>query len=661
MGVNAMLRKFCAVFAVVAVSFTGAQIIGESSASAYPTANVELTGHGFGHGRGMGQYGALGYAVDDNWSYQQILDRYYGGTSFGGSAGDPTIGVRITGADGIDMILTAGVPFTVGGQAFAANEGARVRKTGSNAFAIDKSANCGGGGGWNQVGTSSGGVTANSSSSGSALTDVLQLCMPSATRGYRGVLQAIDDNGTARVVNSLAVQQYLRGVLPRESPASWADLGGGRGAQALRAQAVAARSYVLAAASYSYATTCDTTACQVYGGAYLNGAYIEDARSDAAIDATAGQVRRNGAGNAMRTEFSSSTGGYTAGGTFPAVVDDGDDYSGNPNHNWSASIPVSQVQSAYPSIGTLQSISIDSRNGLGDFGGRVTGMTLVGSNGNASITGADFRAKLGLKSDWFQVSGTPSGGTNGYWMAGGDGGIFSYGAAQFYGSMGGRPLNKPVVNFAAAPNSGGYWLVASDGGIFTYGSSKFFGSMGGKPLNRPIVGMTPTPSGNGYWLVASDGGVFAYGDAKFFGSMGGKPLNRPIVGITATPSGNGYWMVASDGGIFAYGDANFFGSTGNISLRQPVVGIASTPSGAGYWMVAADGGVFAYGDAGFFGSLPSAKVNATVTGIARTQTGGGYMLSTNRGAIYSFGDAPYFGNLPSSYRGTVLAVAPTYQ
>jgi len=155
---------------------------------------------------------------------------------------------------------------------------------------------------------------------------------------------------------------------------------------------------------------------------------------------------------------------------------------------------------------------------------------------------------------------TTSPGGQGYWEAASDGSVFPFGGAQFYGSMGGRPLNKPIVGMAATPDGKGYWEVASDGGIFSFGDAGFYGSMGGKPLNKPVVGMAATPDGKGYWLVASDGGIFSFGDAGFYGSMGGKPLNEPIVGIATPLGGGGYWLVADDGGIFSFGDAQSYGS-----------------------------------------------------------------------------------------------------
>jgi hypothetical protein len=76
--------------------------------------------------------------------------------------------------------------------------------------------------------------------------------------------------------------------------------------------------------------------------------------------------------------------------------------------------------------------------------------------------------------------------------------------------------------------------VASDGGIFYFGFAKFFGSMGGKSLNAPMVGIIANLNGGGYWTVAADGGIFSFGSAPFEGSMAGQRLEGPVVGITGT-------------------------------------------------------------------------------------------------------------------------------
>ncbi len=170
----------------------------------------------------------------------------------------------------------------------------------------------------------------------------------------------------------------------------------------------------------------------------------------------------------------------------------------------------------------------------------------------------------------------------GYWLAGANGAVYAFGEAKYYGSVSGRQLNAPIVGIIStpyrqmvpgaepSPAGKGYWLVGSDGGIYSFGDAKFYGSMGGKHLNKPIVGMATTPGGHGYWEVASDGGIFSFGTAKFYGSMGGKHLNKPIVAMATTPGGHGYWEVASDGGIFSFGTAKFHGSMGSKQLPAGV-------------------------------------------------------------------------------------------
>jgi hypothetical protein len=103
------------------------------------------------------------------------------------------------------------------------------------------------------------------------------------------------------------------------------------------------------------------------------------------------------------------------------------------------------------------------------------------------------------------------------------------GDSSFYGSTGSLTGGQRV-----GKSGTGYWLVAADGGVFTFGTAQFHGSMGLQHLNAPVDGIAATPDGKGYWLVAGDGGVFSFGDAHFSGSMAGKHLNAPVVGIASS-------------------------------------------------------------------------------------------------------------------------------
>ena len=275
---------------------------------------------------------------------------------------------------------------------------------------------------------------------------------------------------------------------------------------------------------------------------------------------------------------------------------------------------------------------------------------------------------------------TEPGPYSGYWLAGGDGGLFTHGTATYHGSAASAGLGAPVVGIAPTPDSGGYWEVAANGAVAAFGDADTFGSMAGKHLNAPIVGIAATSDGGGYWLVASDGGVFNFGDAAYDGSMGGQHLNAPIVGVAATPDGGGYWLVASDGGVFTFGDATYAGSEGAKHLNAPIVGIAASPgavnpssggiSADGYWLVASDGGVFTFGNAGFFGSMGGQHLNAPIVGIAASPgvlnfgtlslDSDGYWLVASDGGVFTFGQAGFFGSQGSTHlNASVIGIAGT--
>jgi SpoIID/LytB domain protein len=370
--------------------------------------DMTFVGHGWGHGRGMGQYGALGYAVNFGWSSAQILDHFYGGT-VASTAGNPEMTVELLGLTGRDTIVT--------GSGLAINRAlvgpaALIRRTAAGTFQVYTAPGCGGP--WKaRAGLLGSGLTISTSGSQAVLGNLVRVCEAKGERAYRGSLTVVNNGGTQRTINHLPSESYLRGVVPHESPASWGSLGGGKGMQALRAQAVAARTYALASNRIiNVAHTCDTTACQVYLGAgFKTGtslASLENSLTDTAISGTAGVVRRRG-GALIPTEFSSSTGGFTAGGAFPAVVDAGDSVVQNPRHNWTTTLPLSVV-AARLGTGTIRTIAVTASNGLGENGGRATNVRVVTTAGVVKdFSGNAVRGALGLNSGWFTISGfTPA-------------------------------------------------------------------------------------------------------------------------------------------------------------------------------------------------------------------------------------------------------------
>jgi hypothetical protein len=92
------------------------------------------------------------------------------------------------------------------------------------------------------------------------------------------------------------------------------------------------------------------------------------------------------------------------------------------------------------------------------------------------------------------------------------------------------------MGIAATPDDSGYWLVGSDGGVFTYGAAAYLGSVPGQGIvgQPPIVGISRTPSGSGYWLAGANGAVYTYGDAAFLGAPNTSRLVTPVWAIASS-------------------------------------------------------------------------------------------------------------------------------
>ena len=259
---------------------------------------------------------------------------------------------------------------------------------------------------------------------------------------------------------------------------------------------------------------------------------------------------------------------------------------------------------------------------------------------------------------------------HGYWLVGSDGGIFTFGAAQFFGSTGSLRLQRPVVGITPTADRGGYWLVASDGGIFAFGDAGFHGSIPGSglspagsghphSLNAPIVGMVPSSDGGGYFMVASDGGVFAFGDARFEGSCPGiGGCLGAAVAVVPDATGNGYWVVTNLGIVYTFGDAANYGEPGPQSSAMSSA--VATTTGGGYWILDGAGQVFAFGNAAALGGLPTGAAGGLdpASAIFETSDGGGYWVVTALGKVSTFGDAPNDGDMSGTHlNGPIIAAS----
>jgi stage II sporulation protein D len=357
---------------------------------------ITVTGHGFGHGHGMSQYGALG-AAQQGLTWQQINEFYYPGTTWGAVRGK--VRVLITADTGRDVQVAAERGLRVG--SVGRSRTWRLPSNGARKWRLvaagrDTAVQWTKGGSWRRWKKLRGEAEV------SAADGRLTLVLPGDRRDYRGTLQSVAarEGGKRETVNRVGMEAYLRGVVPQEVPALWT-------AAAVSAQSVAARTYAAfersqpAAAHYDL---CDTTQCQVYGGVD-----VEHPAATAAIQATAGQGLFHD-GRPAFTQFSASNGGFSAAGSMPYLVAQADPYDGlaNPTYStWSETIDDTQVEKQWPGMGDLTGIEVVSRDGNGEWGGRVTAMAFVFTGGRVSVSGDDARSFFGLPSDWFTFSVLP--------------------------------------------------------------------------------------------------------------------------------------------------------------------------------------------------------------------------------------------------------------
>lgn len=362
--------------------------------------NFDLVGGGFGHGIGMSQYGAQGAAVK-GLTHAQILAFYYPGTTLASSAPN-TIRVGITSdTDGVVQVgARPGLALQVGSTTKAlptAPTQWRVKATGTTASkCVVESYD---GSMWTayQPDKTLCPVTFSNPATGpdKATVDVY---LPSGERRvYRGTVTAHHRGTTSlATVNTVPMQHYLRGVVPSEMPASWRP-------EALKSQAVAARTFAARASNgTAYYDTCDTTSCQVYKGQgkrNANGSITsyEYAATNAAIDATDRQVLTyrfsDGVTRLATTMYSSSNGGQTvaAGAGHGYLVPKKDPYdavAGNSRHAWTATLPVASLESRF-GIHRLERVQVLSRDGAGQWGGRVLKVRVEGFTSSGAYRSVD--------------------------------------------------------------------------------------------------------------------------------------------------------------------------------------------------------------------------------------------------------------------------------
>jgi stage II sporulation protein D len=338
-----------------------------------------VRGAGFGHGIGMSQYGAYGYALEGA-SYPGILAHYYTGTTLSQA---PTRAVRVL-LQPVDPYIRVRGATSVDGTELSSGTTYVARRSGSSV--VVRTA------GGSRVGTFS--APARFEGAGEPLR-LLGPALNGISSGlYRGAIEVLPDGGGVTAINAIDLDDYVRGVVAGEMPSSWP-------LEALKVQAVAARTYALATrkTSGSFDQYPDTRS-QVYRG--VTG---ESVRSDAAVSDTSGRIVTYG-GQPAVTYYFSTSGGHTENVEYsfvgslskPWLVGVPDPYdTQSPYHRWELTFSAARLDRALGAPGAFRRLKVLQRG----VSPRVVRARVVGSAGSRTVTGPQVRAALGLRDTWF--------------------------------------------------------------------------------------------------------------------------------------------------------------------------------------------------------------------------------------------------------------------
>lgn len=368
-----------------------------------PPATIVFYGHGYGHGVGMSQYGARGRALAGQ-DAATILAHYYQGTTPGTT--DPKRSVRILVLHGFKASATKplqlfgrGGSWTIDGIAATFPRDAQLRvRTAGTGFRVT-------------VRDAAGSLLLDRVTKSSlrvraanvAAARIQVWSKPGSFDRYRGVIRLRRTASGIDAINETSLDLYLRGVVPAEMPASWP-------VEALRAQAIAARSYAARRLhpKTGFYDLYDDTRAQVY-----RGSLGEKPTTNAVVAGTAGQVLRSGTsiantlyhstgGGATEDNenvFTSASGSIVAGpvpylrGSSDRAADGTPYDAGAPRASWqTAAYSLDQLSTIFgadprTTVGALTSLDLSNVG----VSGRLISVTLVGSLGSKTVSGEVFR------------------------------------------------------------------------------------------------------------------------------------------------------------------------------------------------------------------------------------------------------------------------------